>query len=203
MSLKDALSSQLTKLTAALDILKSLESETRVLLGDTEPVIPVAGLDVGPEELMGELARMIDDEDLWDRRREEHIKYSGNEGDSRATSESQAATSENENAAESKEGESQAATSENENAAECKDDGDAAESQAPRAQGPTIPHINALTKLLPEDQDRVLYGIYTDAVHAVKTTLGGAIDFDNPEHDKLISDTSNKFLKLWLDANTV
>jgi hypothetical protein len=164
MSLRDALNAQLEKLTAALDILKALESETRVLLGGTEPVIPVAGLDSGPEELMGELARMIDDEDLWDRRREEHIRYTEQSAAAEPVANLPAA-------------------------------------EVPRIE-PVIPTINALTKLTPEDQNRVLYSIYKDAAHAVRTTLGGAIDPNNPEHDKLIADTSDKFLKLWIEANT-
>ena len=126
---------------------------------------------------------MIDDEDLWDRRREEHIRYRGDApGDVSADSETKSP-------AESTPAESTPADGETKSPAESTP----AESK--------IPHINALTKLLPEDQDRVLYSIYKDAVHAVKTTLGGVIDFDDPEHEKLISDTSSKFLKLWIDAN--
>ena len=174
------LEAHLVKLKDIMETIKTLEHDTRDILFGLpnidylEPQIPSGDIgqetqesdardaDAESKELVSALDQMIDDEDLWDRRREEHNRYDS----TTATLES------------------------------------AAGSSAETKPGEIIPVINALTKLSTEAQEHVLYKIYKDAVHTVKTSLGAGFDASNPAHGALITATSDKFLALWMSANT-
>lgn len=62
--------------------------------------------------------------------------------------------------------------------------------------------INALTKLKLDEQSKVLYSIYMEALRSIKASLGNDYDDKNPEHQASINTMSDKLLNIWLKSRS-
>lgn len=64
-----------------------------------------------------------------------------------------------------------------------------------------IMKLTALTKLTPDAQATVLFGIYKDAVKTVKELVGSTYSAQNPHHEQMVAEMSEKLLGIWMKSN--
>lgn len=205
--LHNSLKKYTTKLGKAISELQIIEKELHVILHQKLVVDDVIGTeDLTSDNLITEdpkdeiikeadekdkedldsavevLEKMLDDNELWSRRKEEHkkiVEYEENDSQNSELNNNQSDRPNNITSLE-----------------ESTPDPNLIKPDMVEKKSPPI---NALSRLSPEYRSEILFKIYKDAVKTVKSVVGDS--YDEKEHQEMVLAESDKLLEIWMKSN--